>query len=99
MWETAVMRALAIVLVFAAAQAFAQTTEQRDAAECETRAMADIVDCMVQGLPDVWYRATMEINLDKPFDETGRVRYAFARQEDEPPVEPFTPCDVQRPAR
>jgi len=92
------MKALAIALVFAAAQVFAQTTEQRDAAEFETRAMADIVDCMVQGLPDEWYRATMEINLDKPFDETGSVRYAFARHDGEPPVEPFTPCDVKRPA-
>jgi len=93
------MKALAIALVFAAAQVFAQTTEQRDAAEFETRAMADIVDCMVQGLPDEWYRATMEINLDKPFDETGSVRYAFARHDGEPPVEPFTPCDVKRPAK
>ena len=93
------MRALAIVLVFTAAQAFAQGAEQRGAADFETRAMADIVGCMVQGLPDEWYRATMEINLDKPFDETGSVRYGFARREDEPPVEPFQPCDVKRPAR
>ena len=53
---------------------------------------------MVQGLPEDWYRATMEINLDKPFDETGSVRYAFAQQDDEPPAEPFEPCDVKRPA-
>jgi hypothetical protein len=95
----AVMRSLGIVLVFAAVQVLAQTTEQREAADFETRAMADIVGCMVQGLPDEWYRATMEINLDKPFDETGSVRYGFARREDEPPVEPFQPCDVKRPAR
>jgi len=93
------MRSLGIVLVFAAVQVLAQTTEQREAADFETRAMAEIVDCMVQGLPDEWYRATMEINLDKPFDETGSVRYGFARTEDEPPVEPFQPCDVKRPAR
>jgi hypothetical protein len=99
MWETAGMRALLIVLVFAAAQALAQGLEQREAAEFENRAMADIVDCMVQGLPEDWYRATLEINLDKPFDETGSVRYGFARREDEPPVEPFQPCDVKRPAR
>ena len=93
------MRALAIVLVFAATPVLAQTTEQREAADFETRAMADIVDCMVQGLPDVWYRATMEINLDKPFDETGSVRYLFARTESEAPAEPFKPCDIKRPAR
>jgi hypothetical protein len=93
------MRALAIVLVFAAAQVLAQETEQRGAADFETRAMTDIVDCMVQGLPEEWYRATMEINLDKPFDETGSVRYGFATREDEPPTKPFQPCDVKRPAR
>lgn len=93
------MRALAIVLVFAAAQALAQGLEQREAADFENRAMADIVDCMVQGLPGEWYRATMEINLDKPFDETGSVRYAFSRSPDEPPAEAFQPCDVKRPAR
>lgn len=100
LWETARMRSLWIVLVFAAAQALAQgSLEQRGAAEFENRAMADIVDCMVQGLPEEWYRAVMEINLAKPFDETGSVRYAFARREDEPPAEPFQPCDVKRPAR
>ena len=93
------MRALAIVLVFAATQALAQDVEQREAAEFENRAMAEIVDCLVQGLPEQWYRASMEINLEKPFDETGSVRYGFARSESEPPVEPFEPCDVKRPAR
>jgi hypothetical protein len=93
------MRASAIVLVFAAAHAVAQGLEQREAAAFENRAMADIVDCLVQGLPEQWYRATMEINLDKPFDETGSVRYAFSRSADEPPAEPFQPCDVKRPAR
>ena len=93
------MRALAIVLVFAATQALAQDVEQREAAEFENRAMAEIVDCLVQGLPEQWFRATMEINLEKPFDETGSVRYGFARSESGPPVEPFEPCDVKRPAR
>lgn len=93
------MRALAIVLLFAAVQAWGQTAEERGASEAENRAMADIVDCMVQGLPENWYRATMEINLDKPYDETGSVRYGFARDENTPPLEPFQPCDVKRPVR
>lgn len=93
------MRALAIVLLFAALQAWGQTTEERAASEAENRAMADIVDCLVQGLPQIWYRATMEINLDKPYDETGSVRYAFARDEATAPTEPFQPCDVKRPAK
>jgi hypothetical protein len=99
MWETAGMRALLIVLVFAAAQAWGQTAEERAASEAENRAVADIVDCMVQGLPENWYRATMEINLDKPYDETGSVRYGFARDAETAPSEPFQPCDVKRPAR
>jgi hypothetical protein len=93
------MRALPLVLVFAAAQAFGQAAENRGASEAESRAVADIIDCMVQGLPDSWRQATMEINLEKPFDETGSVRYVFTSQEDTTPTEPFTPCDVKRPAR
>ena len=93
------MRSLWIVLVLAAAQAFAQGTENRGASEAESRAVADITDCMVQGLPENWRQATMEINLDKPFDETGSVRYVFTSQEDAAPSEPFQPCDVKRPAR
>ena len=88
-----------MVLVFAAAQACAQGIENRGASEAEGRAVADIIDCMVQGLPENWRQATMEINLEKPFDETGSVRYVFTSQEDVAPTEPFTPCDVKRPAR
>src|SRR5689334_1545586 len=94
------MRMLGIVLVFAAAQVLAQpTSENRGASDAENRAVADIVDCMVAGLPDSWRQATMEINLDKPFDETGSVRYVYTNEEGTPPTEPFTPCDVKRPAR
>jgi hypothetical protein len=99
MWETAGMRALPIVLVFVAAQAFAQAQENRGALEAENRAVADIVDCMVQGLPENWRQATMEINLEKPFDETGGVRYLFSSEEGVAPTQPFQPCDVKRPAR
>ena len=41
----------------------------------------------------------MEVNLDKPFDETGSVRYLFSREEDAPPTETFQPCDVKKPAQ
>ena len=93
------MRLLGIVLVFAATQAWSQTSEERAASEAENRAVADIVDCMVQGLPENWRQATMEINLAKPYDETGSVRYVFAREEGAAPSEEFQPCDVKRPAR
>ena len=54
------MRAMWIVLVFAACGAHAQTTEERAAADVENRAVADIVDCMVTGLPEDWRQATQE---------------------------------------
>jgi hypothetical protein len=90
---------MAIVLLFAAAQAWAQTTEERDASEAENRAVAYIVDCMVSGLPEDWRRAAMEVNLEKPFDQTGSVRYVFAREDGVAPSETFQPCDLKKPAR
>jgi hypothetical protein len=93
------MRMLGIVLVLVAAQALAQGREERGASERENRAIADIVDCMVKGLPEDWKRATMEVNLEKPFDETGSVRYVVSRVDGEAPSEPFEPCDVKLPAK
>jgi hypothetical protein len=93
------MRALWIVLVFVAAEALGQDREQRGAGDAENRAVADIVDCLVAGLPEDWKQATMEINLEKPLDETGSVRYVFSREEGVAPTEPFQPCDVKKPAR
>jgi hypothetical protein len=93
------MRMLAIALALAAAQALAQGREDRAASEPENRAVAEIIDCMVQGLPESWRQATMEVNLEKPYDETGGVRYVFSREENVAPSEPFEPCDVKRPAR
>jgi hypothetical protein len=93
------MKALAIVVVFAAAQAWAQAPADKAASDAETRTVADIVDCMVAGLPEDWRAAAMEINLEKPLDDTGGVRYLMTREEGAPPSEPFTPCDVKKPAR
>jgi hypothetical protein len=93
------MRTLAIFLLFAATQAWGQSTEERDASEAENRAVAYIVDCMVSGLPEDWRRATMEVNLEKPFDDTGSVRYVFSRDDSVAPAESFQPCDLKKPAR
>jgi len=90
------MRALPIVLVFLAAQALAQG---QDATDAERRAVGDIVDCMVAGLPENWRIAEMQVNLEKPMDQTGAVRYLMSRADDAPPAEPFEPCDLKRPAR
>jgi len=93
------MRALLIVLVFAAAQAWAQTTEERAALDAEQRMVADVLNCFIVGLPEGWRQATMEVNLAKPHDETGSVRYVFTSEENTTPSEPFEPCDVKLPAR
>jgi len=93
------MKALAIVVAFAAAQAAAQAPADKAASNAETRAVADIVDCMVAGLPEDWRAATMEVNLEKPMDDTGGVRYLVSREEGVSPTEPFEPCDVKKPAR
>ena len=93
------MRALAIFLLFSAAQVLGQTTEERGASDGENRAVAEMVDCMVAGLPEGWYAAAMQINLDKPMDKTGAVRYLVSRDETVVPSEPFQPCDVKKPPR
>jgi hypothetical protein len=91
---------LLIVLVFAAAtQAWGQASEDRAASDAEARTVADIMDCFVSGLPEGWRQAIMEVNLDKPFDDTGSVRYAFTRDDYTAPSESFQPCDIKRPAR
>lgn len=88
-----------MLFAFAAAQAAAQVPPDKAASDAETRTVADIVDCMVAGLPEDWRAAAMEINLEKPMDDTGGVRYLMTREEGTPPSEPFTPCDVKKPAR
>ena len=85
-----------MLFVFAAAQALGQG---QDATDAERRAVGDIVDCMVAGLPEDWKIAAMQINLEKPMDQTGAVRYLVSREDNAPPAEPFEPCDVKRPAR
>jgi hypothetical protein len=93
------MRALAILLLFGSSllPAAAQDRVERGASESETRAVADMVDCLVAGLPEDWYAASMQINLDKPMDKTGAVRYLMSRDEQIAPAEPFQPCDVKKP--
>lgn len=65
----------------------------------ENQTIMEIAGCMLPGLPEDWSVAAMEINLEKPFDVTGDVRYFMARGEETKPSEPFTPCDVAQPAR
>ena len=79
------------------AQAPQSSSQAASATENET--VIEIVRCMVAGLPEDWSVAAMEINLEKPFDTTGDVRYFVARSGETKPTEPFTPCDVAQPAK
>ena len=85
-------------LLAAPAAALAQAAAGPTASEAETRAATSIVECMVAGLPGDWRIAVMEVNLEKPFDETGAVRYHVGRGDATTATEPFQPCDVKQPA-
>ena len=86
-----------IALLAAAAGAQAQAPGPT-ASEAETQAATAIVQCMVAGLPQDWQMAVMEVNLEKPFDETGAVRYLVGRGDATTAHEPFQPCDPKQPA-
>jgi hypothetical protein len=60
--------------------------------------VTSIVECMVPGLPGDWTEAVMVVELAKPGDETGSVLYLVARGGAATPAEPFTPCDIRKPA-
>ncbi len=89
---------MAIPLLAASLAVLAQAPAGSAASEAENRAVTSIAECMVAGLPEDWRLATMEVNLKKPFDETGAVRYLVARGEATAATEPFQPCDIKQPA-
>lgn len=91
-------RWIIIALLAASPAALAQAPAGPTASEAETRAATEIVRCMVAGLPEDWRIAVMEVNLDKPFDDTGAVRYHMGRGDATTASEPFQPCDVKQPA-
>lgn len=72
---------------------------KQEASKAEEEAVLEIVKCMVANLPENWRIAAMEINLEKPFDDSGGVRYLMARGDSELANEPFEPCDVRMPAK
>ena len=98
MWETLGMRALPIMLLLAASGALAQAPAKEAASDEANRIVTTIAECLIQGLPDDWQQARMEINLEKPMDDTGAVRYHVLRGEGAEP-EAFTPCDPKEPPR
>jgi hypothetical protein len=66
----------------------------------EVRAVEEIGECLLEGLPQDWRIAHVIVELAEPGADTGRVQYLVGR-EDAPDneLEPFTPCDTRQPAR
>ena len=87
------MRHVLIMLALAAAPAIAFA---QGASFSETNAVARIAECLAQGAPGDWQRLTMVVELAKPGDPTGGVRY-FAT-DPSGKAEPYTPCDTRKPA-
>jgi hypothetical protein len=87
------MRHVLIMLALAGPPAIAFS---QDASISETNVVAGIAECLAQGAPGDWQRLTMVIELAKPGDETGNVRY-FATGANGTP-QAYTPCDPRKPA-
>ena len=87
------MRHALIMLALAAAPALAFA---QDASTSETETVAKIAECLVQGPPNDWQRLTMLVEVEKPGDETGRVRYLATGPNGQ--VLAYTPCDTSKPA-
>jgi hypothetical protein len=69
----------------------------QEANKTQIETITEIAKCMAQGLPDDWVTAYLIVDLEKPGDSTGKVRYLVARKSTEASPEPFTPCDTDRP--
>jgi hypothetical protein len=65
----------------------------------ETNAVARIAECLVVNAPDDWQQLTMEVHLDEPGAENGRVRYLAKRAASPDQPVAYTPCDAAKPAK
>ena len=90
------MRHLVIMLLLTLGPRFAFA--QGGASLAETDAVARIAECIAQGAPPDWQRLYMVIDLAKPGDETGQVRYLATRASAPDTPVAYTPCDMRKPA-
>src|SRR5215510_3987345 len=65
----------------------------------QMEAITEIFGCMAKGLPQDWVTAHMIVDLEKPGDSTGKVRYLVFRKDVADKPESFTPCDTDAPPR
>jgi len=88
------MRFLAMMALLGAPLAAAA----QSAAPYEVEMLQKIAPCLARGAPPDWFRIYMIVELEKPGDETGGVRYLASREGKPEQTEPFTPCDIRGPA-
>jgi hypothetical protein len=92
------MRRLLLAAVVAALVPFhAALAQEANASQMEV--ISDIFRCMAQGLPQDWVSAHMIVDLERPGDSTGKVRYLVFRKDAEDKPEFFTPCDTDDPPK
>jgi hypothetical protein len=90
------MRRLLLAAAAAALVPFHCSLAQ-EATRAQIEAINEIAQCMARGLPEDWASAHMIVDLEKPGDSTGKVRYLVARKGAEDKPEKFTPCDTDGP--
>lgn len=87
-----------LLAAFVAAVLVARGAAAQQANPTEMDTVTQIAQCMVEGLPDDWLAAHMTVELTRPGGSTGGVRYLVARKDADDKLEPFTPCDTDKPA-
>ena len=87
-------RSLIIACLLLAPVAHAQ-----QATEEQNRLLGEVAECLQAGLPPDWSAAEMVVELKKPGDESGEVRYLMRRALSGGQFELFRPCDEKKAAR
>src|SRR4051812_42902063 len=92
------MRRLLLAAVAAALLPFhAGLAQEANATQME--AISEIAGCMAQGLPQDWASAHMIVELERPGDSIGKVRYLVFRKDAADKPESFAPCDSDGPPK
>jgi len=92
------MKRFALTALVAAALCTPLAAAAQAAESFEVEALQKIAPCLAQGAPPDWLRLYMIVELDKPGDATGGVRYLATREATPDQPEAFVPCDIRMPA-
>ncbi len=93
------MKRLVIIPLLAAFSVFsAGLAQAQSASPEETAVVSKIAGCLSQGAPEDWQTVSMIVELAKPGDDSGDVRYLASRAGTAELSEPYQPCDIRGPA-